>query len=292
MVELALGSLVFVTVLVGGIYFAEVGHLSLKVQEAQMSAVWSAAGQAAMTREASGDVNQTPPDQIPTTVKNTATGKYQDFNGLRDQGNNELRQVFTRGHDLKVDCFPREAGSEIGFAPTPTTARFMPDTGTIHCKSSAVIGNLNVPVGFMTKREGGFFSKDIIPSAPLQVCGVGRATGTECKGAISIMTNDWGLYGEATKSCPRNGCNQSIYKNTVNALFQGGGSASVTLAEMVGGAPNDPSKFYFSYVDRADGYKESTGYEGIGGQDFTTGGPGVGMLEGMTETTRDKFGGK
>ena len=43
-VELALGLLVFVTVLLFGIHFAEVGWLSLKVQEAGAWAMWEAAG--------------------------------------------------------------------------------------------------------------------------------------------------------------------------------------------------------------------------------------------------------
>ncbi len=39
-VEMALGVLLFVTVFIFGIHFAEVGYLSLKVQEASTSALW------------------------------------------------------------------------------------------------------------------------------------------------------------------------------------------------------------------------------------------------------------
>ena len=41
-VELALGLLIFVTVLIFGIHFAEMGFLSLKVTEASASAIWDA----------------------------------------------------------------------------------------------------------------------------------------------------------------------------------------------------------------------------------------------------------
>ncbi len=84
-VELALGSIVFVGVLLIGIHMAEYAQLSLKVQDAQTYAVWDASGRRVQTREISGSTNLTP---FQRTLDNTtgvgamAKKRFADFNGL------------------------------------------------------------------------------------------------------------------------------------------------------------------------------------------------------------------
>ncbi|MFY0582594.1 hypothetical protein ACN28S_57375 [Cystobacter fuscus] len=82
LVETALGTMVFVTILVFGIYFAEVGALTLKVQEAANFALW----------EATGHVQHDPREGefqrrgAVAQAEAEANRRYRDFDGRSSQG--------------------------------------------------------------------------------------------------------------------------------------------------------------------------------------------------------------
>jgi hypothetical protein len=291
-VELALGAVVFVAVLIGGIYFAEVGHLALKVQEAQMSALWDASGRRTMNRhDGTGPSDTSAFSGIPLASAMQAQGAYLDFNGLGGGQHTERKQVFTRGYGLEVHC---ENEPSLGFPSAAVTRGVHPNVGSLHCQSEANVALSNVPNDFLvrTNTEAGFFKNEILSSRPIKLCGVGRATAGVCEGAVSLMTNDWGLWGDETQDCPLGGCNTSVYKNTVRQLFAPGGAPAKAFANKFAGEVSaDPAQYFFSYRDRAHGHVESLLGEGGFGGDFNTGGPGVGMHAGMSETNSKCFAG-
>ena len=76
-VEMALGLMVFVTVLVFGMHFAEVGFLSIKVQEASAGALWDTTARRMHTLPKDFAPLQTAMDQAGAQAQQ----RYQDFDG-------------------------------------------------------------------------------------------------------------------------------------------------------------------------------------------------------------------
>ena len=94
-VELALGSIVFVGVLLIGIHLAEYAQLSLKVQEAQTFAMWDASLRRVQTRGADGSTNSQPFDRTMDTVSGVAPRaqrRYADFDGVRNGNSTTVRR--------------------------------------------------------------------------------------------------------------------------------------------------------------------------------------------------------
>lgn len=292
-VELALGSVVFVAVLLVGIHFAEVAWMSLKVQEAQAFATWEATHRRAQTRELSGATTRAP---LSATLNDTsgveadARRRYEDFNGLtRSQGSPVITQALTRGRGLTVEC---HAENRLTFEATPTAAPIYLDVGGVGCTAQASIEAIRIPEAFLQKDEGGFFRAKLFESRPLLACGMGLPVGGACQGALAVMTNDWGLVGDETKEC-KIGCTQSKYRGAVDRIFGGSGwtDGRALAARYAGDPPTDASKFQFSYSGIESGYEQRLPSEG---QDlFHTGGPGVpGGMVPQTTLGRKCFLGK
>ena len=113
--ETVLGLLVFVTILMFGIHFAEVGYLSLKVQEASTSALWDSTG--AKMHELPGTFNGQA--AAIKAAGGNATNRYKDFDGRSSQkGSSAPVQVFTSAGGLKVEC---KAANAITFATPQST---------------------------------------------------------------------------------------------------------------------------------------------------------------------------
>ena len=105
--ELVLALMVFVTVVVFGIYFAEVGYLSLRVQEAAVSPLWDATAFRVHSFEPQqdniGDFTYFP--AITPEVMSDAQVRYRDFDGRSGvDGNTSISHVFTRIGGLRVEC--------------------------------------------------------------------------------------------------------------------------------------------------------------------------------------------
>lgn len=279
-VELALGTLVFVVVLLIGIHLAEVGYLSLKVQEAQTFAVWEATGKRVQAHREDGTTDVLP---WAATLDSTsgvgpqAQRRYQDFNGLSSVDRSPIiSTALTRGTDMAVAC---AADPRLSFRPSRSASPIYRDEGGTVCTASATLAAINVPTAFLQKEQGGFFRAEPFRRQPLQVCGMGLPVAGACRGGLAVLTNDWGFVGEETKQC-RLDCTSSAYRGAVQRLFElggGGWSQGRAFAEQYAGTPpTDATSFYFSYagVDSPSG-AYTQWVPGEGDHEFQTGGAGT-----------------
>lgn len=284
-VELALGLLVFVTVLLFGIHFAEVGWLSLKVQEAGAWAMWEATGVKTQDLKAHS--------LVPFNATVSAGGleqrienRYEDFNGLSSvTGPPIMGAALVRASSLRANC---GADPSLTFQPTQTAARIYFDEGGLQCQVSARLDAIRIPTFFAQKSDQGFFQADHGVAAPYFFCAIGGRSGGTCRGRLSILTNDWGLAGDQggdnqSASCRIGSvCTNQTYKDIVQAMWNGGGGAGRAFAEAhAGGAPTDANVFAFSYAGMEFNYLTNLGDEG-GHTQYATGGPGLGLVPAFT----------
>ena len=285
-VELGLGLLVFVTVLLFGIHFAEVGWLSLKVQEAGAWAVWESTGRKVqdIAGRNTSDFNKT---LAPGGIEGLTKARYEDFDGLSSgSGSTVITAALTRGSGLEVECLP---DTTLSFRPTSTVAnaKVYFDQGGLSCQVKARLDGVGIPKRFLQQDEGGFFSAEHKPPTPYYFCAVGRPNGTSCKGRLSILTNDWGLAGndpgdDQSASCRIGSfCGNLTYQGAVKAMWVGGGGAGKAFAEAhAGTAPTHANEFFFSYSGWEFGYFTELPDERV--PRFKTGGPGMGQVPDST----------
>ncbi|NPC81553.1 hypothetical protein HPC49_25425, partial [Pyxidicoccus fallax] len=115
LVETALGLMVFVTILVFGIYFAEVGALSLKVQEAANFALWDATGRV-LHDPAEGQWGRR---GAVADTEQEATTRYRDFDGRERMGDTgmPIQQAIARAQPIQVRCDAELPGQVPGLSP-------------------------------------------------------------------------------------------------------------------------------------------------------------------------------
>lgn len=273
-VELALGSIVFVGVLMIGIHLAEYSQLSLKVQEAETAAIWETTHHRVQTRGVSGATSSAPFDE----TLNTSTGvaprtqqRYEDFDGLSGtNGGNIIGRALTQGSGVRIRC---DAEPSLHFRASVTAREVLWDVGGVRCTADASVRAIRIPKSFLQKEDDGFFKHTLVRSEPMPVCGMGLPVGGQCLGALSILTNDWGLTGTETEQC-RNGCGSSPYRGMVQRIFNGGGGAGAALAStFAGSAPTSAAEFHFSYAGIESAYTDLVPSEST--SNFVTGGAGV-----------------
>ncbi|WP_224240131.1 TadE/TadG family type IV pilus assembly protein [Hyalangium gracile] len=206
MVETALGVTVLVSIIAFGIYLSEVGFLSLKVQEAAVSALWDGTA---------GDMHIIPisysqaGDSMDDAADN-AEARYADFNGLSsvNVGGN-ITQVFTRGQNLTVDCDMGD-GPEFRSSFPLLTLIYRDNEGTT-CTAGADISAFGFPRSFLDNGSGALYQQRHLENsgANLRVCAAGRAVGGVCQGGYSMLVDDWGLAGRL-ESLPCNMLGQDM----------------------------------------------------------------------------------
>jgi hypothetical protein len=251
MVELSLGLLVFITILMFGIHFAEIGYLSLKVTEANSSALWHAT--AAKMHELPNkftDVDNLISGNKPGQV---ATGLYSDFDGRTSTtGGSDSVQLFTKAQGLQVNC---EAGGP-SFKPVTTTEAVFKDTGGMLCGSEATFQVLPIfPRSFVDVGPGGFFKKKHYDATDLTICGVNRAKGG-CQGKFGILLDDWGLEtGDELKECKvqdGSGCDNGPFYKSTNEVYDrhvavNGASLNLARQSVMQDPGFNPATFYHSF---------------------------------------------
>lgn len=281
MVELALTSIVFVTVLLFGIHFAEVGYLSLKVQEAGAFAVWDSTGRRVQDIELR---NTVPMNRIlagSTSAENNSEDRYRDFNSLTtSDAPQPITRALTQANGLDVECSEDPALSQR-FPPSPTVAaaQVYSARGGFQCWARAQLLGIRVPTAFLEGAPG-FFAAKHKTSAPIWACAVGRATGASCQGQLSVLLNDWGLAGDAdgmNNDCLLQGCQNPIYKDAVRSMFPTGRPAGANFARAVAGsAPTTADEYWFSFAGEENNYQDGIGGEGRAS--YNTGTPGIGLV--------------
>ncbi len=278
-VELALGSLLFVTVLLFGLHFAEVGFLSLKVQEAQAFGLWeSTARRVHLFRPGAVDGAGSPSDiyrpsrQIFANAGDRAQRRYRDYDGrTRERGSGNITQSVTAASPIQVTC-EREDGLDFDLptlgdlprgalraSPTlddqlRTVRRRFQGRGALSCKARSVLQLIRVPQGFHNDGAGGFKvahrSREFIP-----VCGVGRPRSGRCEGTNAVLLGDWALEGpvqgalaELNRDVPlrwRGRDHNRPYRILVESLYEAGGGshgrAGAEFAAWVGQDTGNPN---------------------------------------------------
>jgi hypothetical protein len=248
--ELALGLLLFVTVLIFGIHFAEVGYLSLKVQEAATSALWDTTSAKMHELPNNFDsltqlIDSDKPGQL-------ATERYQDFDGRTSkQGRPRVVQLFTSAEGLQVTC---SAEGGINFRPSASTnGTVYRNVGGMRCNAEAELSPVRkFTRNFLDQGRGGFFDVPHYTVGAIPVCGMGRSKNGQCAGGFGILLDDWGLSSAAeSRECHLQNCNNTAYFRSAQAVYDHHNpvnGASVRLATtIVGSAPIDPGKFWMSF---------------------------------------------
>jgi hypothetical protein len=240
-VELALSLLVFITVLLFGIHFAELGMMKLRVQQSATAALWDTTGVRMHRFNTAVDAR---PDFYTSNEMRDADGRspsaraearYSDFDGLSEGGADTFTQVMTRGSRLNVQCQPTsvstlpgsQAFDRLRVAYTPARSGGKEVDG-MACNASARVEVWGMPRSFM-EGSGGFFDEQHVQRPRIRVCAFGRARGGSCRGSVPIALDDWALsgskdkFGKELSACREdclfdNGGNQA-YKRTVQRLY-------------------------------------------------------------------------
>jgi hypothetical protein len=231
-VELALGLIVFITVVMFGIHFAEVGYMSLRVQEPAVAPLWDATALRVHRMEPIQDTigNFTTFPSIAPQVMTNANGRFVDFDGRRStSGPATISHVFTRLSGMQVQCDveplfefdvprsrrpgllqPRPGNWGTGMPnqdrgnPTDSVLDgIYENLGGVSCSADARIESLpSLPAAFL-EGNGGFFKEQHSQAWSMRVCAAGRATGSTCPGRYAILLGDFAFADtEVSGNCP------------------------------------------------------------------------------------------
>jgi hypothetical protein len=273
LVEASLGLMVFVTILLFGIYFAEVGALTLKVQEAANFALWDATGRVHHNPEA-GDWGRR---GVVADAEAEASGRYADFDGRERMGGTgmPIQQAIARAQPIQVQCeaelpagVPRLGPAAGG--PALDAAMNMGTQG-MSCTASSRLRASRIG-RFMEDR---FHTAHRRAAQAFTVCAAGRASGDRCTGRFGIMLDDWGLAGVAEgRACPLSidtgaPCANGDYYHWTERIYRangGGGGAGSALAGLVGADSVNEDQFFMSFHGEEDNYEENIGATHAGGQ--------------------------
>lgn len=230
--ELALALMVFVTVVVFGIHFAEVGYLSLRVQEAAVAPLWDATAlrvhRMRPQQDNIGDFSYV--TSIPSEVMADAQGRYRDFDGRRSvNGTTSITHVFTRMDGMQVRCdaddriefdLPRSQRPALlqaspGAFPVgiPNQPRGNPNDTVLDgvyenvvgmgCRAEADLRTLPALTTTFLEGASGFFKEEHAALRQMKACAAGRGVGGVCQGSYSILLGDFAFADtDVSASCP------------------------------------------------------------------------------------------
>ncbi len=194
--ELVLGLAVFVTVLIFGLHFAEVAHLGLKTHEAVAAAAWDATSYRVERPGALGadPVAWYDASRYAAPRANTLTNeRYADWDGRQSTTGSAPTLVFSRANELITTCNRNmNAGNTFRVDATPTTPAYG-EPGALTCASRGTVSAINIPTSFLQEADQGFFSAPHVRRNIFPLCGLGRASGGECQGTLSLLLGDHGL---------------------------------------------------------------------------------------------------
>ncbi|RKH59865.1 hypothetical protein [Corallococcus aberystwythensis] len=282
LVETALGSLVFVTVLMFGIYFAEVGALTLKVQEAANFALWEATGHV-MHNPQSG-VFQRP--NAEALASGEASGRYEDFDGRagRTSGAMTFQLALARATQVRVDCeSTRPPGSDIDILGTRPLDANLGSTALQQAMTVQSDGiSCTASTRLRAERLGTFMEPEFFKVShrratdQFTVCAAGRASNGRCTQRFFMLLDDWGLSTVAEgQECPLSidsgaPCGNADYYGWAQRVYEkngGGGNAGTALMAGVGaeGGVNE-DQFFMSFRGHESNYEQSIGGSHAGNQ--------------------------
>ncbi|XXF78534.1 pilus assembly protein [Myxococcaceae bacterium GXIMD 01537] len=263
LVELVLGVIVFVTVLMFCIHFAEIGFLSVKVTEAQYSAIFDATGHKLHRWPNNADLAKS----AASKAGSDAQSRYQDFDSRTRASGKSLSQVFTRASDMRVQCQTGGGGKGPKYEQGSVTNGAYSDNGGINCQASARLTAFDLPERFMD--QGDLFATQHYKPRPIRVCGIGRAN---CSARLAMLLDDWGLSGaQESKNCTMSmdspGCQnqpffdmaEKVYKNNGGSMGMMGTAFAVRI---VGMSPVNESQFWMSAPGEEKSFNQKISSEG------------------------------
>jgi hypothetical protein len=277
-VELCLSLIVFITVVMFGIHFAEVGYLSLKVHEAAVSPLWDAT--ALRTHKVQHRRNNIVDSHyfhtIPPRVMQDARRRYNDFDGRRSSdGNTSISHVFTEVRNMNVHCrhdnevefdVPRGHGGDENASVLDSVYQ---NVGGMSCSASAQVRSLpSLPSRFL-EGAGGFFKAQHSTGLMMTACASGRAVGGSCEGRYGILLGDYSFVDadvvercplrpeRPDDPCPENAAYYYAALSVFDANGRSAGNDASKFAEYFAGfSPIDESGFFMSYRPQEDDYVE------------------------------------
>ncbi|MBM4379519.1 MAG: pilus assembly protein [Deltaproteobacteria bacterium] len=227
-VEMALGLIVFVTILMFGIHFAETSYLGMRVSGAAQSAIFRATGQRA--HEKGSNFSRASTVAGLTTSDNA---KYwDDFQPTVGEGAGTITHVLTKiekSTNNVVRCTNEGSmkSSLVSIAPTAYSG----DRGGLKCSGEAQISVLpTFPKNFL---DNTWSLKTAHYSGPtsLRMCATPRSKRSGPCGQFGVLLGDYALQGASSG------------ESRANDLFNGGNSAFKALVDgsfMYGGVPISP----------------------------------------------------
>jgi hypothetical protein len=275
MAELAVALIVFVTVVVFGIHFAEVGYLSLRVQEAAVAPLWDATALRVHRMRPQpndiGDFSSFP--GIAPEVASDANNRYRDFDGRRGvNGSTSITHVFTRMSNMVVQC---DADANIDFDIPSGSGRSVlsevyQNLGGTSCSAEADLQTLPALTSTFLEGASGFFQERHAVMRTWKACAAGRGVGSGCAGRYGILLGDFAFADtDVSGSCPLQPEQPEVpcpdnpaYYYAVRQVFDANGRAAGSSATdfatfFVGYSPIDENDFFMSYRGLEHGYIET-----------------------------------
>ena len=268
LVETVLGVTMVCTVILVGIFFAETGYWSLKIQEALNFAMWDATGRTMHTTPTNYGLYGTARSNAVTR----ATNRYGDYDGVRSRPSGTISQVVTQIAPPDIFCSADTDGpvAPLGVAPIdaqtdyPNLLSGMPGTkrkAGMRCNAKAALNGYKIPGAFLQDKPYHASNFNYATSA-MTICAIGRASGSSCASRVEMFLDDYGLStsGEG-QECPLSidstaACSNTHYYNWVKNIFNSPNGNASSLASVVGAESVDESQFFMSYRGYEDNYVE------------------------------------
>jgi hypothetical protein len=256
LVELAIGSLVFITVLLFGIHFAEHAVVSMKLKEAAAFAAFDVTARQ-VHHFGLGELNtgNTFATFDPPAWGAQSQDRYKDFDGLSDSsGATQSIQAMTRAENFGLSC---RADPLLYFGLSPAVSPYRPGPnglafawlagrfrggGGASCTARATVTAFRIPTRWLDQGAQGFFIEQHHNIIDLPVCGAGRPSNGACPGSLAVLAGDWAFddrpgrpLNEDVRSVERGVIANPAYKEMIERLF-------VLNGDTLSNAPNSPGR--------------------------------------------------
>ncbi|HVE85164.1 MAG TPA: hypothetical protein VND93_20070 [Myxococcales bacterium] len=221
--EAALGILVISTVIVFGIHFSEISILSLKVQEANTSALWDTTAKK-MSNLTAAVADFSPRTAAIGAAGADASGKYADFDGRASKAGASPTLVFTQASPITVTCREDNSGILPVTLPGPIAGVYGGGLGGIACVAEADVSLVpNFTRNFLQNQP---FRVQETQLGTYHLCSMSRANGNNCTAQTLMLLGDWGLTdGAEANNCdltgPNTPCANSGFYLMAESIYAG-----------------------------------------------------------------------
>lgn len=284
MLETALGSILFIIIVVGGIHFAELGMLSVKATEASSAAIWDATARRVHHYDPGDGELKTDTGEVADAAQERIRQQYQDFDGRESSSGLSPQLVFTRGSNLQVTCTPIQGDlmNDLGRLDLHNAVRGVfgnDDHGGVRCRAVATASLIpgRAPVNYL-EGEGGWLAGPLLNQTAIEFCGTGRAWNGNCNDGTPILLGDWGLADTRNREheeCDlydRAGCDNPGYYKAAERIFNDigipSGAGSALARAVVGRSPIDEGEFWFAFKGNESGFKQQLNGTHLGRDEF------------------------